>query len=118
MAYFKIGDRDYSPYVKGLKINKSANYSAQTNANGDMVVDFINHKRVITAEFIYINDEVMSQLQADIDEFAVSLSFRNPRTNALESGVVCIIPQAEIDYYTIQAGKTLYKEFELEFTEM
>ena len=118
MAYFKIGDNDYSHCVKGLKINKAANYSAQMNAAGDTVVDFINHKRTIAVEFIYINDEIMAQLQADIDEFAVSLSFRNPKTNALEEGVVCIIPETEVDYYTIQPGKTLYREFELEFTEL
>lgn len=118
MAYFKIGNKDYSPYVKGLKVNKAANYSAQMNAAGDTVVDYINHKRTITVEFIYVNDEVMAQIQADIDEFAVSLSFRNPETNALEEGVVCIIPKSEIEYYTIQAGRVLYREFELEFTEL
>ena len=118
MAYFMIGDKDYSPYVKGLKITKAANYSAQMNAAGDTVVDYINSKRTIAVEFIYVNDEVMSQIQSDIDQFAVSLSFRNPQTNALESGVSCIIPKSEIEYYTIQVGKVLYREFELEFTEL
>lgn len=118
MAYFKIGDKDYSPYVRELKIKKTANYSAQTNAAGDTVVDYINHKRVISVGFIYVDDSVMSQLQADLDEFAVSLSFRNPRTNALETGVACIAPDSEVDYYTIQAGKVLYKEFEIEFVEL
>ena len=51
MAYFKIGTTDYSKYVNALKVDRGANYNAQTNAAGDTVVDYINHKRTITGRF-------------------------------------------------------------------
>lgn len=118
MAYFKIGDNDYSMYVNELNVSKEANYNAQTNAAGDTVVDYINHKRVIEVGIIPLSDDVMAQLQTDLDAFNVSISFRNPQTNLLEEGVNCIIPESSVEYYTIQAGKVLYKEFQLEFTEL
>lgn len=118
MAYFKIGDVDYSMYVNELNISKQANYTAQTNAAGDTRVDLINHKRVIEVGIIPLNDTVMAQLLTDLDAFNVSLSFRNPITNELEEGVNCIIPERAVEYYTIQANKVLYKAFRLEFTEL
>lgn len=55
MAYFKIGDVDFSLYVNSLKVSKTANYSAQTNAAGDTVVDYINSKRTIEVGIIPLN---------------------------------------------------------------
>ena len=118
MAYFKIGNNDYSAYVKSLNISKEANYNAQTNAAGDTVVDYINHKREIEVGIIPLDDAVMSRLQTDLDKFNVSISFRNPKTNALEENVNCIVPESEVEYYTIQVGRVLYKEFEITFIEL
>lgn len=118
MAYFKIGDTDYSMYVNELVVNKEANYNAQTNAAGDTVVDYINHKRTIDVGIIPLDDTVMAQLQDDIDAFNVSISFRNPQTNLLEEDVNCIIPSSNIEYYTIQVNKVMYKAFTLSFTEL
>ena len=44
MAYFKIGNVDFSPYVSGLKVNKKAVYNSQVNAAGNSIVDYINSK--------------------------------------------------------------------------
>lgn len=118
MAYFKIGDKDYSNIVNSLKVVKSANYNAQTNAAGDTVVDFINHKRTIEVGIIPLSDVNMAPLQARLDAFNVSISFRNPQTNELEENVNCIIPEAEIDYYTIQVNNVSYKGMTLKFTEL
>ena len=118
MAYFKIGNVDFSMYVSELKINKDYNYNAQTNAAGDTVVDYINSKREIEVGIIPLNDTAMANLQTAIDAFNVSISFRNPKTNALEENVNCIIPSNGIEYYTIQANKVMYKEFELKFIEL
>ena len=118
MAYFKIDDVDFSMYVNQLKINKSNVYNAQTNAAGDTVVDYINAKREIEVGIIPLNSTVMAQLQTAIDAFNVSISFRNPKTNALETNVNCIIPQNGIEYYTIQANKVMYKAFTLKFIEL
>lgn len=117
--FFKIGDNDYSMYVKELVVSKTHNYNAQTNAAGDSVVDYINSKRTIGVTIIHVDDSVMPKLLADLDAFNVSISYRNPKTNVLEEGVNCICSDVEVDYYTIQEGKkVMYKETTLEFTEL
>lgn len=118
MAYFKIGNKDYSTIVNSLKITKSANYNAQTNAAGNTVVDLINHKRTIEVGIIPVSDSTMAPLLADLDAFNVSISFRNPQTNALEENVNCIIPGEEIEYYTIQVNNVSYKGITLKFQEL
>lgn len=118
MSYFKINDVDFSKYVNALKVNKTANYSAQTNAAGNSVVDYINSKRVIEVGIIPLDDTAMASLLAEIDKFSVILSFRNPITNQLENNVACVIPSNAVDYYTIQADKVMFKAFTLSFTEL
>lgn len=118
MAYFKIGDTDYSMYVNQLNVNKEANYNAQTNAAGNTVVDYINHKRTIEVGIIPLDSEAMIALQTAIDAFNVSISFRNPQTGTLEEGVNCIIPSNNVEYYTIQVNKVMYKAFTIEFIEL
>ena len=118
MAYFKINNEDYSKYVNELKVNKSSVYNSQINAAGNSVVDFINAKRTIEVGIIPLNDEAMRKLQTAIDGFNVSISFRNPKTGALEESVNCIIPENGIEYYTIQNNKVMYKALTLTFTEL
>lgn len=118
MTYFKIGANDYSMYVSALKIKESANYNAQTNAAGNTVVDYINKKRIIEVGVIPLNSEVMKNLKADIKKFNVSLSFLNPDTEQLEENVNCIIPDNEVEYYTIQIDRVMYKAFNLSFEEL
>lgn len=118
MAYFKIGNRDYSMYVNELSVETDTKYNAQTNAAGNTVVDLINKKRTIEVGIIPLNDTIMKQLQEDIEAFNVSISFLNPKTNLLEENVNCIISDNAVEYYTIQADKVLYKELSLEFEEL
>ena len=117
MAYFKIGNVDFSHLVRSLNVAKSHNYNAQTNAAGNTVVDYINTKRTLDVGFIYMDDSAMAELQAAVNGFAVTVTYRDPLTNALETAN-CIAPEIEADYYTIQPGRVLYNEFELEFTEL
>ena len=117
MAYFKIGNVDFSHLVRSLNVSKAHNYNAQTNAAGNTVVDYINTKRTLEVGFIYMDDRAMAELQAAVDGFAVTITYRDPLTNALETAN-CIAPEIEADYYTIQADRVLYNEFELEFTEL
>ena len=117
MAYFKIGDTDFSHLVRSMNIAKAHNYNAQTNAAGNTVVDYINTKRTIEVGFIYMNDSDMAALQAAVDSFAVTVTYRDPKTNALEVAS-CIAPEIEADYYTIQADRVLYNELTVEFTEL
>lgn len=117
MAYFKIGENDYSAYTNELKIRSATTYRAQTNAAGNTVVDNANKKREITVGIIPLNDTVMKKLLADLDKFQVGITFRNPETNTDEY-TLCIIPESEVEYYTIQAGKVRYKAFNLTFVEL
>jgi hypothetical protein len=118
MAYFKIGDKDYSNIVNAIKVIKSANYNAQTNAAGDTVVDFINHKRIFEVGIIPLSDEDMLPLLDDLNAFNITISFRNPQTNELEENINCIIPETQIEYYTIQVGKVSYKTMILKISEL
>lgn len=118
MAYFKIGSTDFSAYVSGLKISTDVNYNAQQNANCDTVVDYINKKRTFEVEIIPLDSISMAKLLAAIDAFSVSISFRNPKTNALETGVSCIIASHDVSYYTIQDSKIMYQKFNLKFNEL
>ena len=118
MSYIKIGENDYSAYCNELNINRKVNYSAQTNAAGNTVVEYINSKREIEVGIIPLDDVMMIQLQKDIAAFSVALSFRNPATNTLEDGVTCIIPDDSVEYYTIQAGRVLYNAVKLKFIEL
>lgn len=118
MAYFKIGDTDFSAYVSGLKVTTATNYNAQQNANCDTVVDYINKKRTIEVGIIPLDDTAMASLLSAIDAFNVSISFRNPKTNELEADVNCIIASHEVEYYTIQATKVMYQKITLQFTEL
>ena len=118
MAYFKIGQNDYSAITSGLKVINTNAYHSQTNAAGDTVVDYITTKRNIEVTVIALDDTKMAQLQSDLAQFNVSISFRNPQTNLLEENVNCIIPTHEIEYYTIQANKVMYKAMTLKITEL
>lgn len=117
MAYLKINNNDYSAYTSSLKVSSAANYNAQTNAAGNTVVDYINKKRTIEVGIIALDDTVMKNLLADISNLNVTVSFRNPVTNNLDN-VACIIPTNNIEYYTIQSNKVMYKAFTLTFIEL
>lgn len=118
MAYFMINGKDFSHLVAQMIITKEAKYNAQTNAAGNTVVDYINTKRAIEVEIIPIDSVAMIELQVELAQFNVSISFRNPDTGALEEDVSCIIPEEEIEYYTIRGNKVLYKAMKLTFEEL
>ena len=118
MTYFKIGNIDFSGICNGLEIQTATRYNAQTNAAGNTVVDYINKKRAFVVGIIPLNDTEMARLQQAIAAFAVSISFRNPNTNALEENVSCIIPENAVKYYTIQEGNVRYDALSLTFSEL
>lgn len=117
MAYLKINNIDFSMYVNSLKVSSAANYTAQTNAAGNTVVDYINNKRTIEAGIIPLDSAAMVNLQDAIKGFNVSLTFRNPATGDIEDAN-CIIAANNVEYYTIQANKVSFKGFNLTFTEL
>lgn len=117
MAYFSVNGNDFSDYVNELKVSKVANYSAQTNAAGNTVVDYINSKRTLEVGFIPMDDADMLSLLSALGELSVAISFLNPETNATED-ISCICGNKDVEYYTIQDGRILYKTFKLKFTEL
>lgn len=118
MTYFKIGDKDFSNRVSSLVVKKKALYNSQTNARGDSVIDYINSKRTIEVGIIPLSASEMVELQVAIASFGVSLSFLNPETNSFEENVSCILPQNDVEYYTIRADRTSLKAVKLTFTEL
>lgn len=117
-TYFKIGTNDYSRLVNGLKITHDARYTAQTNAAGNTVVDYINSKRTIEVGIIPLDANTMASLLSDIEKFDVKISFRNPQTGGLEENVHCMIPSHNVEYYTIRADKVSFNKFTLKFIEL
>ena len=118
MAYFKIGTNDYSRICNSLVITHDANYTAQTNASGNTVVDYINTKRTIEVGIIPLDINTMTALLSDVKQFDVNISFLNPQTGSLEKDVHCMIPSHAVEYYTIQANNVSLKAFTLTFTEL
>ena len=100
-----------------LAITKNAVYNAQTNAAGNTVVDYINSKREIEVGIIPLSDAAMAELLTAIQNFELDISFRNPVTNEIDVAR-CIIPDSNIEYYTIQANKVMYNELTLTFVEL
>ena len=116
MAYFLINNKDYSAFVNELKVNTEAVYNAQTNAAGNSVVEYINDKITLEVGFIPMSDNNLIKLANDAS-FHCSITFRNPMTNDLKT-IDCILASKELEYYTIQAGKVMYKAFTFTFTEL
>lgn len=117
MAYLKINGIDFSNCVSGIKVESAANFNAQTNAAGDTVVDYINNKRSIEVTIIPLTDTQMQTIQSAISGFQNNVSYINPTSGALET-VYCILPSKNVEYFTIQTNRVLFKEFTLTFEEL
>lgn len=117
MEYFKIDNVDYSKYVSGLKVSRAANFSSQKNAAGNTIIDYINSKRTIEVSIIPLEDEAMRSLQKAIEDINVSITFRNPVDGELTT-INAYLPSDNVDYYTIQTNKVMYKTFNLTFIEL
>lgn len=118
MAYLKLNNHDYSKCVSTLKISKQATYKSQANAAGNLTVKYITTKRTFTVGIIPLDAEAMAALQSDLTQFFVNVSYRDPETNELIENVKCILPLNEVEYYTVQADRVLYKAFLLTLQEM
>lgn len=118
MAYFKIGNQDFSNIVAELIVKYEPLYNSQTNAAGNTVIDMINSKRNIEVKVIPIDAVKMASLMNAIKAFNVLISYRDPITNELVTGVNCIIDDITADYYTITNKRVLYNETKLEFQEL
>lgn len=117
MIYFQINGIDFSMYVNELDVSRKNNYSAQTNAEGNTIVDYINAKYSISVGIIPLDSAAMIALQEQIDNFNVSIRFLEPKSGELVE-LNCIIPDNQVRYYTIQDNKVLYNAFKIKFVEL
>lgn len=118
MTYFKLNGVDYSAYVSGLTVSKSANYNSQTNARGDTLVDKLNDKRTLEVEIICLTDAIAAEILAATANLQVSVAYLDPETQSLMEGNGWILPSYKVQYYTIQNSKVLLKSFKLKFQEL
>lgn len=116
MTYFKINNTDLSKYVASLAIKTKNNYIAQTNAQGNTIVDYINNKKTIEVEIIPLDESDFRKVLAAI-QFNSTISYRNPSNGSLATAN-CIIDNNNIDYYTIRQNKVMYKKMKLKFQEL
>jgi hypothetical protein len=117
LAYLTVNNIDLSQYTKGLVVRKTYNYNAQTNAAGNTIVDVINSKRIIEAVMIPMPVSTAAELLTAIDTFSVSVSFTNPISGEADTAT-CILPEAEIEYLTLQTKKKMTNEYTLTFEEL
>lgn len=118
MSYLKINNVDVSHLVKGLKIGYETLVSENSgrNANGDTVIDIINKKVKVYATFRPMTDSEMKSLLSTIEDYVVTVSYRDSKTNALKSAT-CYSGTPEPEYYTI-GNQVLYKVLNLNFIEL
>ena len=119
MSYFlKINGTDFSKYVNKLVVGKEHLYEAMNTANGGDLIKYRGSKYTLEVGFIPLDDTSMSQLLTVLDEFSVTVSFRDPKTNLLVENLVCIIPNHLVEYYTIRADKVSYKAFSVQILQV
>lgn len=117
MAYFTANGTDLSSYISGLRIVEKANYSEQINAIGNKKVDYKSTKREIEATFRpMVSSEMISVLNAI--SFSNTISFRNPKTGAVETGVSAIVGEKGIQYYTIRTNLVSFNTMVIVFKEL
>ena len=117
MEYLKINGIDYSHLVNTLNVSKTVNYTSQTNAAGNSVVEYVNSKFTVEVGFIPMSVNSMKNLLTAIDAFNITLAFLNPQTGALRE-INCIVSDRTVEYYTIQDSKVMYNALTLEFIEL
>lgn len=116
--YFKIGDKDFSGIVSGLKVGYEVLVSDKSgrNANGDTTVDIINRKRKIYVTLRHTTNAEMQSFLEAVKPYVVGISYLDPQTNTLKTAQT-YIGTPEPEYYTI-SDKTIFKPLSLNFVEL
>ena len=119
MSYLMINGTDVSDLVKGLKIGYETLVSDNSgrNANGDTVIDVINKKDKVYVTFRSMDDTDMAKLMAAINDYVVSVTYRDVKTNSNKT-ITCYTGTPEPEYYCILDNRVLYKEMSLNFIQL
>lgn len=119
MIFLFINEYDASKYCSDLKVSNIKNYTTQTNAAGNTVVDYINTKHALELGFIALDDsQEFRNLIGWLSSPVCSVSYRNPITGEPTASVDYLVDNNSIEYYTIQANKVMYKAFKVKLTEL
>lgn len=119
MSYFlKINGIDFSMYVNKLIVGREHLYTSLNTASGGDLVKYKGSKYVLEVGFVPLDDTSMANLLSVLDEFNVTISFRDPKTNQIYENLVCIIPNHLVEYYTIRADKVSYKAFSVQILQV
>lgn len=111
MAYLRINNVDYSQYVNKLNITTKHKYTSRESASGDLLVKYMKAKKNIQVGIIPLDASALRSLMSAINGFEVTVDYLEPESNALRTGVRCIIPVNAVEYYTINANGTKTKAF-------
>lgn len=119
MSYFKIGNKDFSNIVNSLKVGTETLVSEDSgrNANGDTVIDVVNKKYKVYVGLCHTTASDMQAFLDAIESYVVTITFLNPKTNALTT-ITAYTGTPEPEYYTIQDNKIIYKPLSLNFIEL
>lgn len=117
--YFTINGKDFSHYVSSLKVGYETLVSDNSgrNANGDTVIDVINHKVKLYTTIRHTTQDEMQEFLAAIKDYVVNVGFLNPITKELTT-ITAYTGTPEAEYYTIQPTMTIYKPMSLNFIEL
>ena len=114
---FKINGADFSGLVTGLKVGYETlvSDSSGRNAAGDTVLDIINMKRKIYVTLRHTTVAEMQDFLAAIEPYQVTVSYLDPKTNALSTAST-YTGTPEPEYYNV--SHSLYKPMSLNFIEL
>lgn len=117
MTIFKINNVDFSDLVSGLKVGYETlvSDSSGRNAAGDTILDVINTKRKIYVTLRHTTIAEMKNFLAAVEDFQVTVSYLDPKTNSLKTANT-YIGTPEPEYYNV--SKSLYKPMSLNFIEL
>lgn len=119
MTYLLINGQDVSHLVKNMKVGYETLVadSSGRNANGDTVIDVINRKAKIYVTFIPMDKANMSMLLSAIQDYVVSVTYLDPKTNSNKT-ISCYTGTPEPDYLFIIGDRVMYKEMSLNFIQL
>jgi hypothetical protein len=112
-----INGTDVSYLVAGLKVGYETLVSEDSgrNAAGDTVIDIINRKIKLYVSFRPMFSDDMVKLLNAMKDYVISVSFLDPKTNAIQT-ITCYTGTPEPEYYNV--SQSLYKAFNLNFIEL
>ena len=116
--YFKVNDKDFSHLVSNLKVGYETLVSDTSgrNAAGYTFIDVIARKTKLYVTLRHTTDSEMKEFLNAVKDYIVTVTYRSPETNALQS-YSAYIGTPEPEYYTIQPGMVIYKPMSLNFIE-